>query len=143
MRRKLSIHLLLCFIAFMSCNEQPKQTIDYSRTPEQVVKDSITIANYNLSQDSIDKAELLEYYKTKSGRINKKHPEWSRDDCELLANRKVWVGMTLQMVVYLRGRPNTKNTSNYGNGSEYQYCWDDYDPSCFYCREDGIIYAYN
>jgi hypothetical protein len=47
------------------------------------------------------------------------------------------------MVVYLRGKPNTINTSNYGNGINYQFCFDNYKPSYFYSIEDQIITSYN
>lgn len=87
--------------------------------------------------------ELQKYYKTKAGRINKKHKDWSTEDCEKLANRRIWIGMHIEMVKYLRGLPNHVNTSNYGYGNQYQMCWDDYNPSCFYCESDGIVTSYN
>lgn len=96
--------------------------------------------------DSINKADEIAdaaFKKTKAGKIQAKHPEWSKEDCELLANKKVWIGMNYDMLLYLRGKPNTVNTSNYGNGNEYQCCWNDYDISCFYMKEDQIIYSYN
>jgi hypothetical protein len=77
------------------------------------------------------------------GRIQKLHPSWSREDCEKISKRKVWIGMSLDMVKAERGNPNTINPSNYGSGNEYQWCWDDYTPSCFYGGEDGIITSYN
>jgi hypothetical protein len=96
--------------------------------------------------DSIDKQVKIEeekFLKTKAGKIYKKHPTWSKEDCESLANNKIWIGMEYDMVVYLRGKPNTVNTSNYGNGPEYQACWDDYNPGCFYFSENQIITSYN
>jgi len=83
------------------------------------------------------------WWKSKAGRIQKKHPNWSRGDCEGLANNQIWIGMHIDMVKYLRGLPNHVNTSNYGNGNSYQMCWDDYNPSCFYCEYDGIVTSYN
>lgn len=47
------------------------------------------------------------------------------------------------MVVYLRGKPNTINPSNYGKGINYQFCYHNYKPSCFYSKEDQIITSYN
>lgn len=93
-----------------------------------------------------NKAEAYEenrWQKSKAGRLQKKHPEWTREECELLAKNKIWIGMSYGMLVYLRGNPNHVNTSNYGNGNEYQACWDDYDPGCFYFGEDQIITSYN
>ena len=87
--------------------------------------------------------EEKKWWKSKAGRIHRKHPNWSRGDCEGLANRQICIGMHIDMVKYLRGLPNHVNTSNYGNGNSYQMCWDDYNPSCFYCESDGIVTSYN
>lgn len=84
------------------------------------------------------------FLKSKSGKIYKKHPEWSREDCERLANNKIWIGMGYDMLKYKRGLPNSANPSNYGNGTQWQWCWDDYTPSCFYDNDgDGNIDSYN
>lgn len=101
---------------------------------------------YQKQLDSINKSDEIaqaEFKKTKAGKIQSKHPEWSKDDCERLANKQVWIGMDYDMLLYLRGKPNTVNTSNYGNGNEYQCCWEYYDISCFYMKSDNIIYSYN
>lgn len=48
------------------------------------------------------------------------------------------------MLIFLRGRDFNRNISNYGNGNQYQYCWSDYDISCFYDNnDDGKIDSYN
>lgn len=90
--------------------------------------------------DSIADAK---WYKTKAGKIQKKHPEWTKDECEAIADGKIWIGMTYEMLVYRRGKPNSVNTSNYGKGNEYQACWDDFNPSCYYFGEDHVIKSYN
>ena len=90
-----------------------------------------------------EKEEEAKWFKSKAGKIQKKHPEWTKEDCERLANKEIWVGMEYDMVVYLRGKPDKVNTSDYGKGKQYQCCWNDYNPSYFYCGEDGIITAYN
>lgn len=124
------------------------------QTPEQIAKaDSISKALMQLDsiakvrEDSIQEAEELkeqkEFEKTKAGKIWKKHPEWSKEDCKALAENKIWIGMEISMVKYLNGTPNSKNVSNYGNGNEYQYCWYNNTPSCYYCGEDGIVTSYN
>lgn len=96
--------------------------------------------------DSLNKADEIaeaNFKKTKAGKIQSKHPDWTKDECERLAKKQIWIGMNYDMLLYLRGKPNTVNTSNYGNGNEYQCCWDDYDTSCFYMKSDNIIYSYN
>ena len=124
----------------------------------QIYQDSIAKANHQkvihelekskFIHDSIQKAndsiDLQELKKDKAAyNIYIKHPEWDIESCKLLAKHRIWIGMTIGMVKYLRGLPNHINTSNYGNGNEYQWCWDNYNPSCFYGKSDGIITAYN
>jgi len=90
------------------------------------------------------RAKQAEWESSAAGKICKTHPEWSKEDCERLANNKIWIGMTYDMLVYRRGNPDSKNVSNVGYGNQYQYCWWDRTPSCFYDdNSDGIIDAYN
>lgn len=84
-----------------------------------------------------------QFAKTKVGKLQKKHPSWSIDDCENVLAKRIWIGMEYDMLVSERGRPNHINRSNYGNGEQYQFCWDDYSIGCFYSGEDYIITAYN
>jgi hypothetical protein len=81
---------------------------------------------------------------SKAGKICTAHPEWGKEACEDLADNRVWVGMTYDMLVYERGNPNSINPSNYGNGTQYQYCWNYHTPRCFYDHnDDDILDAYN
>lgn len=107
----------------------------------QVQKDSVAAFEENLKKEN-DKVKK-EWENSKAGKIQKKHPTWSDDDCEKVAKNNIWIGMQYEMLVYMRGKPNTVNTSNYGNGKSYQACWHDYDPGCFYFDEDQIIKSYN
>lgn len=91
-----------------------------------------------------EKAEQEAYNNSPAGRLCKKHPTWSREECDALIERKVWIGMSYDMLLYLRGKPNSVNPSNYGSGIKYQYCWNDYTPSCFYDNNnDDIVDSYN
>jgi len=84
------------------------------------------------------------WQKTKGGKICTNHPEWPKEDCDRLADNKIWIGMTYDMLVATQGKPDSANPSNYGSGNRMQYCWHNYTPSCFYDNnEDGIIDAYN
>ncbi|WP_310378220.1 zinc-ribbon domain-containing protein [Flavobacterium sp.] len=139
--------VIVIFIAVLvnTCNKTGSENTNSTTEtlyPEPIID---TVAEKKL-QDSLNKiAEIEEanFKKTKAGKIQKKHPEWSREDCERIANKKIWIGMNYDMLLYLRGKPNDVNTSDYGNGPEYQCCWDDYDPSCFYMKSDDIITSYN
>lgn len=109
------------------------------------INDSINLV---LRQDSIkqaqkDSIENVAFLKTKAGKVYKKHPEWDKLTCQYISENRIWIGMSYEMLIYERGRPNRLNTSNYGRGNEYQACWDDYNPSCFYFGENQIIKSYN
>jgi len=79
---------------------------------------------------------------SKYGKLQKKHPIWTDEECMKVINKKVWIGMSIEMLKYQRGNPDSSNPSNYGNGTEWQWCWTDFSPSCFYGK-DGIITAFN
>lgn len=91
-----------------------------------------------------EQAEQKAWESSKAGKLCKKYPTWSKEDCKNLADKKIWVGMSYEMLKEVRGLPNSANPSNYGNGTDWQWCWHDYTPSCFYDNnEDGLIDSYN
>lgn len=83
--------------------------------------------------------------RTKAGTLCAKNPTWTKDDCEKVANGHYWIGMTYEMLVESFGRkPNHANPSNYGSGTQWQWCWTGITPSCFYDRNgDNLIDSYN
>lgn len=89
------------------------------------------------------KQDEIRWSKTKAGKIQKEHPEWSKNDCLRIANNEYWIGMSIEMLHCERGYPNSVNPSNYGAGVKYQWCWHGRIPSYFYGGDDGIITAYN
>ena len=102
------------------------------------VEDSIRIEEKKL--------EVLKWRRNnpKAAKIHDKHPQWTIAECESVSERKIWVGMHYDMLVYMYGRPYSANSSNYGNGIKWQWCWRNLTPSCFYDdNEDGIIDSYN
>ena len=95
-------------------------------------------------QEAAQAAKKREWESTKAGQICKRHPDWKEEDCKMITDRKIWVGMTYDMLIELRGKPNSANPSNYGSGTQWQWCWYSYTPSCFYDNnDDGIIDIYN
>jgi hypothetical protein len=90
-----------------------------------------------------EKADEAAWTKTKAGKLCAKNPEWSKNDCQNIINNKIWIGMDLNMLKAERGTPSSANPSNYGGKTQWQWCWDNYTPSCFYGERDGIITAYN
>ena len=136
---------------FISCENESARV---AKEKQKRQNDSIAI----VKRDSTKKAfykELDEKYAKQGGRnttaeakslmeeVKKKGLDWDEFTCWRIINKQVWIGMTIKMLKYERGEPNHVNVSNYGNGEEYQWCWDDKTPSCFYGKSDGIITSYN
>jgi hypothetical protein len=135
--------LLLTGLISKSLESEPKLVTPEIETVTLSKEDSIMNVAKMYSINKQYKIEEKQFLKTKAGKIYKKHPNWSKEDCKSLAKNNIWIGMEYEMVVYLRGKPNDINTSNYGSGLEYQACWDDYNPGCFYFSENHIITSYN
>lgn len=108
-------------------SESAKNVLDAERRQREIKKEAV---------------DRKVWENSKYGKLQKKHPEWSDEDCIRVVKKEIWIGMSLDMLKYQRGLPDTANPSNYGNGTEWQWCWDDYTPSCFYGK-DGVITAYN
>jgi uncharacterized membrane protein YvbJ len=142
------IFIIFGFLVFLvnkcSNSETDKNTSISASVDTKISKEDSIKAQARI--DSINKQEKIEeekFMKTKAGKIHKKHPEWSKEDCIKISDHRIWIGMNYEMLVYMRGKPNDVNTSNYGDGPSYQACWHDYDPSCFYFDESYIITSYN
>lgn len=96
------------------------------------------------AQKAQEQAALNAYYQTRAGRLCKAHPEWTKDECQNIADGKIWIGMSRSMLFAELGQPDSTNVSNYGGGNRYQYCWSGSGTTCFYDNDnDGIIDAYN
>ena len=142
------VFLFFCilFIVFLvkNCSGTKDSSNFTTETTQQLSKeDSIKNKQKN---DSIIKQEKIEeekFLKSKAGKIHKKHPEWSKEDCISISKNQIWIGMEYEMLVYMRGKPDNVNTSNYGDGPRYQACWHNYDASCFYFGQSQIITSYN
>jgi DNA-directed RNA polymerase subunit RPC12/RpoP len=129
-----------------SDNSNTNELIALDTSATSIEDKALDSINYKKQLDSINKTDEIaeaNFKKTKAGKLQSKHPDWTKEECERLAKKQIWIGMNYDMLLYLRGKPNTVNTSNYGNGNEYQCCWDDYETSCFYMKSDNIIYSYN
>ena len=131
-------------------NQEVQQTTP-PKTEQQILKEKAVLeknqadaaAKAKVAEEAAQ-AEQAAFEKTLAGKICKSHPTWAKDDCTHLADRKIWIGMSYDMLVYERGKPDSTNPSNYGTGTQYQWCWHDYTPSCFYYdNDDGIINSYN
>lgn len=100
----------------------------------------------SLSQKAEEQKKVEEEWnKSPAKLICDKHPTWSKEDCMHLFNKEVWIGMSYEQLVYLKGEPVSSNVSNYGYGNSYQYCYSfTSSPNCFYDKDDDkIIDSYN
>ncbi|MDD2565796.1 MAG: hypothetical protein PHZ26_04470 [Candidatus Gracilibacteria bacterium] len=127
--------------------EQEAEKINKEKVAQeekQRIEKEAQIKNEEQERKEKELAEQRTYEKTKAGRICKANPTWTREDCDLLANNKIWIGMSYDMLVYTHGKPNSANPSNYGVGTQWQWCWYDYTPSCYYdTNDDGLVESYN
>ena len=128
------------FFIYRKMSPQEKAVLVEKQRIERQERERIDAEEWALKEK-----ELAAYHKTRAGRINKKHSSWSREDCQRIANGDVWIGMHIDMLkVVYGGNPDSANPSNYGNGTQWQWCWSDWNPSCFYDDDnDGLIDSYN
>lgn len=147
------IGLIILFGVYVKSRTPLEEVKPYSKREidslAKIVSDRDSISAISVEKQTriamrAEEKENKKFYATKAGRIYKKHPEWPREACVRLANKEVWIGMSLDMLKYLRGLPDAANESNYGKGPQWQWCWYEESPSCFYDKDDdGHIDAYN
>lgn len=82
------------------------------------------------------KAEQAAYENSKAGKLCKAHPAWSKDDCGIIAEGKVNIGMTAEQAIAAWGRPNDINKTTYSFGVHEQWV---YGISSYLYFEDGIL----
>jgi hypothetical protein len=85
----------------------------------------------------------VSFMKTKAGAIKKLHPEWSKEDCQKLADNYLWKGMHIEMVKYVRGNPDDVNVYRNVLSNEYEYIWKKNGVSHFHTKKDGIVTDYD
>lgn len=122
-------------------------TINRIFTAEEKAKKQAELETHKRAEEKARAEALAEqkaWEQSKAGRLCKKYPRWTKDECQKIADRQYWIGMTTEMLKESRGLPNSANPSNYGSRTQWQWCWFDYSPSCFYDNDgDGIIDSYN
>lgn len=126
-----------------SCSDDKEEDITIEAQEIKNRKEAVRLAKLDSINQVIEANEEIEFLKTKAGKIYIKHPEWSKEDCVKLSEGEIWIGMHYDMLVFLRGKPNNINASNYGRGNNYQACWNRFKPRCFYYDDRYIITAYN
>lgn len=126
-------------------NIQKKYTVKFNKaTKEYLARLKMQELKKQKEEELIEFNRQVKVFGKKAGKIKSRHPEWSWEDCRNVAESKIWIGMEVDMLIYMNGRDFSRNVSNYGNGNSYQYCWMDSTPSCFYDKDgDGKIDSYN
>jgi hypothetical protein len=58
-----------------------------------------------------------------AGKLQAKHPDWSRDDCKMIVTRNVHMGMTAEQVRLAWGKPDHINATTTANRTNEQWVW--------------------
>lgn len=79
------------------------------------------------------------FLKSKAGRLWKQHPDWSREDCRLIADKQVRIGMNREQVLAALGKPEDKNITFTANRTREQWVY--FGSSVFVYFDDGVMSA--
>ena len=115
----------------------------FYKTPDGIAQINAHLADSIKNVKRYEKERIAT--ETKSKRLKPIMDKFSCDEetAESIKKKQVWIGMTYEMLVYERGKPDNINRSNYGHGEQYQACWMDWRPMCFYFDDSHVITAYN
>lgn len=100
-------------------------------------------AEVNNKKALIFEKNNVAFMKTKAGTIKKLHPDWSKEDCQKLADNYLWKGMNIEMVKYVRGNPDDVKVYESDWTNKYEYVWKKEGISRFYTDEDGAVVDYD
>ena len=78
-------------------NAQRRESTEKLLATNQELLDSLA----SIADLEREKEEKIEY-------LCEKYPHWTRQDCEDIANRLIWVGMSYEMLLELRGEPRPR-----------------------------------
>ena len=104
---------LLLFVIFVKWNA-PKQSVTAPQPP-LLTDEQVT--------DLINEAERKSsaFLNSKAGSIWTKHKNWSREDCESIAKREIYIGMNAEQVRLAWGKPYRINASTGSWGEHEQW----------------------
>lgn len=75
--------------------------ISRPKTEQEVAKEQeVLVVQKQMEAQQVVEEEVFK--KSRAGKICIKHPGWSRDDCQGIADKKIWMGMSYDMLVELR-----------------------------------------
>lgn len=103
-----------------------------------------TINFMSLIDITKDTTSMTEWKNPEAESLCIENPNWKAFECEAVAGGAIWIGMSYEMLVEAFGEPTSKNPSNYGSGTQWQWCWQYMNPGCFYDDDDdGRVDSYN
>jgi len=115
----------------MAAKEKAKAEAEAKKTAEQEAAEKA-----KAEADAKLKAEQEAWDKSKAGKLCNAHPTWSNDECEIIAEGKVRIGMTKEQAIASWGNPDdiNKTTSSFGTHEQWVYGL-----SSYLYFEDGIL----
>jgi len=128
----------------VSYDNKATLTIQRDKTPEDIAKEE----KGKKEQEEFTKyraeaeADATAWKNSSQGKVCQSHG-WNRDLCDRIFSKEIWLGMSIDMLKAQRGLPSSANPSNYGTGTQWQWCWWNKTPMCFYGGENGIVTSYN
>lgn len=129
-----------------AAREEQRRLAEEERMKKEAARKAAEEEEKRLKEEQAkkDAAAQKAWEQSKAGKLCTKNPAWKKEECENVANRKYWIGMTYDMLVAAFGKPNHANPSNYGGVTHWQWCYNSITPSCFYDSDgDSRIDAYN
>lgn len=73
------------------------------------------------------------------GKIKDKHPQWSNDDCNTIAEKQIRIGMTAEQVEMAWGKPHQINSTVRAKGEHQQWVMYDSIRSDYLYFDSGIL----
>ena len=108
-----------------------KSAIEPQMTPEMIAAQQ----KIDARAAALHQAQQKEWDDSKAGKICASHPDWDHDTCQVIAARKVRIGMTAEQAKASWGTPDDVNRTTTVNGVSEQWV---YDGSYLYFDE-GIL----
>lgn len=107
-------------------------------TPEMIKLKAESAARWQAAADAAQKASDAAqkvWDESKPGKICAAHPDWSHEDCQLIANAKVRIGMSAVQARASWGTPDDINRTTTARGTDEQWVYD----SSYLYFEDGLL----
>lgn len=117
-------------------------TVNRKLTEEEIVnKEEAKARAEAIAKEKAAKAraEREAWEQSRAGQLCKEHPTWTKEECQDIENKKIWIGMTKEQAIESWGRPYDVNKSVGSWGVHEQWVLRDsiYTPYLYF--ENGIL----